>query len=133
MSDLYIRPAHIDEIVTILSEWQIATKLSRPVLDCLGSKHNYTLIVYKGYKLLVSIVLKGKKAAGVYEVHIACPRDSIKASRALAMLGMRWVLTDTNIKAKKLITRAPEGKITNFAIKLGFILDTANGQLVYEF
>lgn len=132
MSDFYIRPARVDEVVTILSEYQIATKLSKPVLNCLGTEYNYVLLVYKGYRLLVSTVSVGKKSAGVYEVHIACPRASIKASRVLAMLGMRWLATDRNIKAKRLVTKTPKGKITNFALRLGFVSDET-GTMIYDF
>ncbi len=121
--DLYIRKAHLDEIISILSEHQIASKLSKPVLDCLGSEHNYTLIVYKGYRLLVSYKHVGKKADGLVEVHIACPRDSIVASRVLAMIGMKWLVEDAGAAAKQLITYAPLGKIGNFLLRIGFKRD----------
>lgn len=120
MKDLYIRPASKEEIVTILSEHQIATKLSRPVLECVVSGQNYTLIVFRGYRLLVSYTSVGKKSDGVISVHIACPRDSIRASRVLANIGIGWLMTDRNIMAKKLVTAAPKGKIANFLLRLGF-------------
>lgn len=131
MTEFYIRPAHRDEIISILSEHQIATKLDRPVLDCLNPSASHILICLNNYKLLVSLKLIGEKSDGAYEVHIACPRASIKASRVLVMLGLRWIVTDNNFLAKKLITQAPKGKILNFCLKLGF--KQVADELIYIF
>ena len=103
MKNIYIRRAAVEEVICILSEPQIASKMSRPVLDSLGAEHNYTLVVIGKYKLLVSY--RQVKPKGTVEVYIACPTDSIKASRALAMLTMKWLVDAKKLVAKSLVTR----------------------------
>jgi len=115
---MYIRAASKEEILSILCESQIASKLARPVLECLGEENSYIIIIYDQYRMLASVQRTNTK--GTYEVHIACPRDSIRASRLLAYIGMKWIIADPNIKAKVLITTAPLGKISNFLKKLKF-------------
>jgi hypothetical protein len=123
MKPSYIRPATADETISILSEWQIATKLSKPVMQCLGVKHNYTLVVILGYKLLISY--RKTKKAGMLELHIACPRASIKASRILTAVAMQWLLTEPKLNADTIVVFAPKGKMSNFAKRLGFKEDNS--------
>jgi hypothetical protein len=52
----------------------------------------------------------------VYEMHIACPKDSIINSRDLAREAMEYVFS---LGAFKIITNCPAGKISNMAKKLG--------------
>lgn len=61
----------------------------------------------------------------VYEIHIACPRNSIRASRVLATLAAKWIASKGTIGAKALITKCPKGKISNMCTKLG-------GKIIYR-
>lgn len=78
---------------------------------------NSYIIKYREYRLLFTIF---EKHPGVYEIHIACPRNSIIASRALALAIMTWVESKYS-NTKAIITNCPEGKIANMVRKLGFI------------
>ena len=63
--------------------------------------------------------------AGVYEMHIACPKDSIRSSRVLAVEAMSWLFS---MGAEKIITNCPRGKIANMAKKLGLKLYNTDGE-----
>jgi hypothetical protein len=62
---------------------------------------------------------------GVYEMHIASPKDSIRSSRKLTVEAMEWLFS---MCADKIITNCPRGKISNMAKKLGLKLYDTDGQ-----
>jgi len=71
-----------------------------------------------------------EQSDGVYEMHIAAPKDSILSCRNLATEAMSWVFS---MGAKKIVTNCPSGKISNMAKKMGLkITDSIDGQDYYE-
>lgn len=80
------------------------------------SRFVYFLIEYGSYRMLFHYT---HKEAGLYEAHMACPKDSILASRALTLAGLLWVFSLQNIEAKGIITDCPKGKIANMLKKIG--------------
>jgi len=119
MINYTVKQATPQQIEDILSEPQIASKTVLPVSTILERKLPYFILEYSGYRLLASLFTLDK---GVLEAHIACPKDSIVASRVLVLLGFKWVFKEANkANIHTIITTAPRGKIANFATKLGFI------------
>ena len=53
----------------------------------------------------------------IFEMHIACPKESIRASRLLSIGVMEWLFEEQ--EAKVLMTSCPEGKTANMIRKLG--------------
>lgn len=69
------------------------------------------------YSLLFTLAKAGK---GLYETHIACPTDSIRASRLLVLGGMQWLASIHDTDTRGIFTTCPEGKIANFVRRLRF-------------
>jgi hypothetical protein len=96
--------------------------LSEPQLENLFFSHRelceteLLIIKYKTYKMLVQ--LKELKD-NIWEIHIACPKDSLKANRILSMAIAMWCLKVGCPDIKALITSCPEGKIANMLRKIG--------------
>lgn len=78
-------------------------------------QENSYLASFRSYSLIFTLAKMGED---VYETHIACPKDSIRASRLLVLGGMQWLYDRS--KPKAIFTTCPEGKIANFVRKLGF-------------
>lgn len=59
----------------------------------------------------------------IYEVHMACPKDSVKAYKAMSWAGMAWVKETINPNAKALVTTCPKKLTKVFASlnRLGFV------------
>lgn len=87
-------------------------------------KHIFYLASFNSYKLLF-FFFEHLRLDDVYEIHIACPRDSIRASRVLATLAAKWIAKTGTIGVKALITKCPKGKISNMCTKLG-------GKIIYR-
>lgn len=114
----------MEECLDILSEPRLLavlpiegiTHLYKYIQD---SKHPYYILKYKQYSMLF-IVWKVAGDSGIYECHVACPSDSIVASRVLTLSAMNWFFKEYKPEAKGLITSCPEGKIANMCRKIGF-------------
>lgn len=113
-----VRHATEEEFYSIIREPQ----LHAPILKELGGREPIYekaicyLISIRAYRLLFTLK---EKQDGLWEVHIACPRDSIRASRVLILAGVKWISLERK-EIKGLITSCPEGKIANMCRKLGF-------------
>ena len=127
-SDLYdksikIRLAPTAEALEILSEPQIVERIGH------ATKHlnkQPWIAERAGAKLL--FVFHQLSKAGIYEMHIACPLASIRASRILASAAMDWLY---HMGADVIVTSCPEGKIANMARKLEFVELTRTPELIY--
>lgn len=119
-----IAKATIEECLDILSEPRLLavlpiegiTHLYKYIQD---SKHPYYILKYKQYSMLF-IVWKLVGPSSIHECHVACPSDSIVASRVLTLSAMKWFFKEYAPEAKGLITSCPEGKIANMCRKIGF-------------
>lgn len=69
--------------------------------------------------------------ADIYEVHVACPTDSIIACRVLLACMVEWVFKVGAPECIGLTTKCPEGKIANTLRKLGCIEFNKLGGSVY--
>lgn len=104
-----------------------ASELSDYILK---HKHTFHILKYKRYKMLFFFyALKDKKE--VVEFHVACPKDSVVASRVLLLAAGTWVIKKGAADSKVLISSCPEGKIANTARKLGGIEITRIGSIIY--
>lgn len=63
-----------------------------------------------------------------FEVHVASPLDSIIKSRQLAKEIMEWLFSHG---ANRLITACPNGKVKNFALKIGMKPYQSDGGTTY--
>lgn len=132
MNDFNIRYATEEEFYSIVREPQLDARItkSRNGKKLKYTKGFYHLISYKDFRLIFS--LRGERK-GVFEVHIACPKDSIRASRLLLMGALSWVL-EKRKEVKVLVTSCPEGKIANMCRKLGFKqVKQEHGKLYFMF
>jgi hypothetical protein len=119
MSILTVRHATKRETLEILSEEQISNRLDNKPAKIVKDKHNvFILVIWQQYRLLVTYKKIGNNAV---DCHLACPRNSLPAAKVLALLGMSWLLTDTNIDVNTLTTSTMKGSMSNFAKKLGFV------------
>ena len=78
----------------------------------------YHIIKGKGYSMLFTLE---HTASGIYDYHVACPKDSIIASRVLIMLSLCWIFNDSKIDVDVVTTECTPGKIANTARKAGAI------------
>lgn len=92
------------------------------------TESTYYLIALGKYKLLFTYE---EREGDVFELHIACPKDSIIASRALCVSIMHWMFGPSAVRAEALITSCPEGKIANMIRKLGGVEVNQEGGLIY--
>ena len=65
---------------------------------------------------------------GVYEVHIACPKDSVIKSVDLSRSIISFLFF---CGAKKIVTSCPKGTASNLALKLGMDLVKTDGKINY--
>ena len=91
---------------------------------------NFILMSYGKYKQLGTYRVLGN---GFCEVHIACPKDSVRASRLLAFATMRWLLEIKYPELQGLVTTCPDSMVMvrNALYKLGFKKLTFEGSSVY--
>jgi hypothetical protein len=116
-----IHKAYFNTCLAILSEPQLRKVL--PIEEGL-SLEDYicwqapTLYVARAgnYKLLFHYSSLGE---GVWDIHIGCPKDSIRASRKLSLAAMQYVAHKNESCFRALTTNCPEGKIANMCRKLG--------------
>jgi hypothetical protein len=108
-----IRRATDREVEQILSEPRLVQKLG-PNVDY---SYPYWLCLYLDYVLLFEF---WQVEEGLYEVHIAVPRSSIVASRALILGGLNWLFSVGASDCDLLQTTCPKGKISNMLRKLGW-------------
>lgn len=128
--EFVVTEANPIESYEILAEPQLFKHL--PVKEPIGlpkyirtHKHIFYLASFNQYSLLF-FFFEHPRLDDVYEIHIACPRNSIRASRVLATLAAKWIAKIGTIGAKALITKCPKGKISNMCRKLG-------GTVIYEY
>lgn len=89
-------------------------------------KHTFYLASFRGYSLLFFFFEhSSSKHGGIYDLHIACPKNSIRASRVLAICTAKWIAKIGAPDAQMLVTRCPEGSIANMCTKLG-------GHIIYK-
>ena len=122
-----VKEASTEESLHILCEPQLIKHL--PIagvkeLPAYIRHHKYTfyLASFKSHSLI--FFFKPYRLRDVYELHIACPKKSIVASRVLALCTAKWIVTEGALGAKALITSCPVGKISNMCTKLG-------GKIIY--
>jgi len=122
-----------EQSLDILSEPQLFAALP---LDNLSELPGYIstrkiplyIITFKSFKMLFKVF---EVKEGIHECHVACPKDSIRASRALTLASMQWFFKEAYPEAKGLITSCPEGKIANMCRKIGFKEVRKENDLVY--
>jgi hypothetical protein len=117
-----------EERYDIIHEPQLEARLSpKSIANIEAATVPYYFIEHSGYRMLFCY---WKVRATVTEAHIICPANSIVASRVLGLLVITYLFAkfpglDT------LITTAPEGKIANYARRLGGIEYSRKNDLVY--
>lgn len=124
LANFKFRDAELTEMLDILIEPQLVglilkdPKTPRTVAELAGALHlskaAYKIVEYGSYRTLFELQ---RRTHGVYEIHIACPRASVRASRVMSLALMLYSLTE--LGAAGLITKCPEGKIANMIRKLG--------------
>lgn len=127
-----VHTASLEECKEIASEPKLISSLELEDGEVeLSPDTTYMILKFREYKLLFSYKEHREK---IYESHIACPRNSIIASRALVLAGLNWLFQDNNVKAKAVITSCTKGKTANMCKKLGFteLLDVS-GKLYFMY
>lgn len=124
-----VAEAATEEILKILLEPQLFKHLPVSLPSGMSKyvrthKHIFYLARFNQHKLLF-FFFEHPRMNDVYEIHIACPKASIRASRVLATLAAKWIAKTGTIGAKALITKCPIGKISNMCRKLG-------GKVIYQ-
>lgn len=122
-----------EEANSILSEPQLFASLPLDELIELPSyiaqlKIPLYIITFKSFRMLFKVF---EVSNGIHECHVACPKDSIIASRVLTLASMKWFFKEAYPEAKGLITSCPEGKIANMCRKIGFKEIRKEDDLVY--
>lgn len=125
-SGFTIRRATDREVEKIVSDPTLIKKLGSEV----DYTANYWLCMYLDYVLLFKF---WQVEEGMYEVHIAVPRASIVASRALILGGLNWLFSVGAPDCDLLQTTCPLGKISNMLRKLGWTNVTAVGTELQTF
>lgn len=122
-----------EECLEILSEPKLMEAIY--VSDTIALyKHLYTtdkvyhILRIRKYSLLFTYE---KRTLDTFEIHLACPKDSIRASRALSLCILHWMFGPSNLKPRALITSCPEGKIANMVKKIGGTEVKRENNLVY--
>ena len=115
-SGFTIRKATPNEIRAITTEPRVLAAIGKEI----DSSSDFYIELYKDYSLLFELEDRG---SGMCEIHIAMPRNSIIASRAMILGGLHWVFEVGMPGTKVLYTTCPEGntKISNMLHKLGWI------------
>lgn len=115
-------PASKEDILNIMKEPQLI-KLWAPsgtLTELAGvvykTHYNCHIVRYGRYKLLLELDDINPDLCGI---HIACPKDSIVASRMLALACTAWALLVAYPTHRVLTTSCPEGKIANMIRKVG--------------
>ena len=126
--EFIVAEATTAECLEILSEPQLLKHLPTelPKLPEYLRRHKYIWYIarFKHYAMLF-FFFERVRLDGVYELHIACPKRSILASRVLSICTAKWIVKTGTKEVKALITKCPEGKISNMCTKLG-------GQIIYK-
>jgi hypothetical protein len=115
-------PASKEDILNIMKEPQLI-KLWAPsgtLTELAGvvykTHYDCQVVRYGRYKLLLELNSISPDLCGI---HIACPKDSIVASRILAMAGTAYALLIAYPTHRVITTSCPEGKIANMIRKIG--------------
>ena len=107
------------ELTEIFSEPQLSN-LDVNVEDADLKEPRYYMISYshrgRKYRLVYELANLGN---GMCEVHAACPKDSIIASRVLIMVLIAWCFKVSPYRPLVLMTTCLEGKIANTLRKIG--------------
>lgn len=113
-----VRRATKEDVTSILADKGIAARLGKKKIEEITDSDGTFLLSYKSYYTIFTY--EALTIPGLYEVHIACPTSSIRASRLLCLSIIDWVLKGEGRKGKGIVTSCPEGKIANLVRKLGF-------------
>lgn len=122
IKDFTFEVATADEVLAILSEKRLIGLVSKKktLTDLAATLHLkprlYYIVKYKQYRTLFETK---QLAHNTCEVHIACPKDSLIASRILVLALCAWLLKVSELAPSALITSCPEGKIANMLRKIG--------------
>lgn len=133
-TEIIIRKATLAEQFNVFKEPRLLAVLpGKPKLDSLEKYlrvmgFDQYLIILGKYRMLFECYPYGR-VQDAMEVHIACPKDSIRASRALGLILTKYVF-DTYPETKGLVTSCPEGKIANLCRKLGGVKVGTKGEYV---
>lgn len=132
-----IRKASIEEQVSILSEPRLlavlpdSPKVSELEQYIIAKQFDYWLLTFGKYKMLFECYPYSRQE-GVREFHAICPKDSIKASRALILLSLKFVFEQWP-DTRALICKCLEGKIANLCKKVGAVKVGSEGDYVVMF
>lgn len=123
------RKARVDDILRVMSDSKIMESLSikddDPIVDDLINSTEYDIFraaiesesyALETYEMLVQLIWHSNK---VVEAHIACPRSSVVASRALILSIL--VELKTLYGVQLVFTTCPKGIIANTCRKVGMI------------
>lgn len=135
MKGFDIRLATMDECLDIMSEPRLLSLLPIEGITYLykhiqDAEYPRYIVKYKQYSMLF-VLWQIRESASIYEIHVACPADSIIASRVLTLATMNWIFKESKLEVKALLTSCPEGKIANMCRKIGFKEIKKVGDLVY--
>jgi hypothetical protein len=135
MKGFEIRLATMDECLDIMSEPRLLSLLPIEGITYLykyiqDSEYPRYIVKYKQYSMLF-VVWEVYAETSIYEIHVACPSNSIIASRVLTLATMNWIFKESGLSVKALLTSCPEGKIANMCRKIGFKEIKKVGDLVY--
>lgn len=116
-----VAEATVEECYKILSEPQLINQISIEDISGLYDyierhKHTFHRVSFKSYSMLF-FHFEVDATRNIHEVHIVCPKNSIIASRALAIVISVYLAGQG---AEVLITACSKGKIANMARKIGW-------------
>lgn len=119
MIPLNVREADPEEYIEIINSPNIKEAIEKANNGIMPNYTDSYIVESDKYRLLFTISYVAKH---IYETHIACPTDSVRLSRVLALYGLKWISQTYDPEAKAVMTTVNKGmdKVANFVTKIGF-------------
>jgi len=129
----HVRDATYEEAEEIISEPQITERVIARLGHAPIVPECRKLVLWGRHRMMFTYEIRYDSTASVQVVyaHIAVPKASIPACRVLALLASYWVLNVAAPEAVALMVDMPEGKMSNMAVKLGYVRKELGDQVVY--
>jgi len=115
-----IKPINLEELKVIIDDPSLLGKLGYTSVDDITDLTSPAYSIQLGKYKIAFLYWESEQGTNVYDIHILCPKDSIRASRVLSLAIASWMFNNPKLKVKALVADCPEGsKLANMARKLG--------------
>lgn len=121
-SKFKVTPINTEQLKVIIDDPTILSKFGWDSIDDVGELASPACSIEYGDYKLAFVYWESDLAPDIYEVHILCPKDSIKAIRVLSLAAAGWLFSRSEFKLRALVADCPVGgTLSNMARKLGGI------------